>query len=221
MEWSGVAVDLYCERLGPGLWAEPLNALSNLGFIVAGLWLLRRSTRRGEPGPVRALAWLMVLIGCGSAAFHTFATRWAELLDVLFIALFIYWFVACYARYRWGAAWWLALLCMGLFHGFGLLIRSGFPAAAFNGSVGYFPALAGLLVFGLLSTWKDRWHRARGLFAAALVFAVSLSLRTLDQDLCSRWPYGTHWAWHLLNAVTLGLASLSISHSPGLVRNRV
>jgi hypothetical protein len=25
-------IDAYCERLGPGLWAEPLNALTNLAF---------------------------------------------------------------------------------------------------------------------------------------------------------------------------------------------
>jgi len=28
-------IDLYCERLGPGIWAEPINALTNLAFLVA------------------------------------------------------------------------------------------------------------------------------------------------------------------------------------------
>ena len=220
MAWTD-PVDIYCERLGPGLWAEPLNALSNLGFVFAGLWLLHRAVQRGEPGSVRALPVLMVLIGIGSAAFHTVAAKWAELLDVTFIGLFIYWFVACYARHRWGAPWWLALLCMGLFHVFGLLVTRPFEAGDFNGSVGYFPALAGLLAFGLLSSWKDRLHRARHFDWAALVFAVSLALRTLDQQLCSQWPHGTHWAWHLLNALTLSLATLAIRTSPGLLRNRM
>lgn len=220
MAWTD-PVDIYCERLSPGLWAEPFNALSNLGFILAGLWLLQRATRRGEPAAVRALSVLIVLIGVGSAAFHTFATHWAELLDVAFIGLFIYWFVACYARYRWGAPWWLALLCMGAFHCLGWLLTSRFAPSAFNGSVAYLPALTGLLVFGLLTAWKDRLHRAHHFFAAALVFALSLSLRTLDQEWCTRWPYGTHWAWHLLNALTLSLATLGISHSPGLRLSRL
>ncbi|MDO9451273.1 MAG: ceramidase domain-containing protein [Stagnimonas sp.] len=220
MAWSD-SVDIYCERLGPGLWAEPLNALSNLGFVLAGLWLLDRAARRGEPALVRALAVLIVLIGVGSASFHTVATRWAEVLDVAFIGLFIYWFVACYARYRWAAPWWLALLSMGAFHAFGLLLTAPFAPEAFNGSVAYFPALAGLVIFGLLSTWKDRSHRARLFFAAALVFGLSLALRTLDQRLCASWPYGTHWAWHLLNALTLTLASLGISQSPGLRLSRL
>lgn len=220
MAWTD-SVDIYCERLGPGLWAEPLNAVSNLGFVLAGLWLLRRAMQRGEPGAVRVLPVLMVLIGIGSGAFHTFATKWAELLDVAFIGLFIYWFVACYVRYRWAAPWWLALPCMALFHGFGMLVTQPFESGAFNGSVGYFPALAGLLVFGLLSTWKDRLHRARWFFAAALVFTGSLTLRTLDQSVCASWPHGTHWAWHLLNALTLSLCVLAISRSPGLSRSRI
>lgn len=220
MAWTD-AVDIYCERLDPGLWAEPLNALSNLGFIVAGWWLLHRSIQRGEPGAVRALPVLLVLIGFGSAIFHTLATRWAEVLDVLFIGLYIYWFVACYARYRWTTPWWLALLCMGLFHGFSHALTRLFEPDALNGSVAYLPALLGLLIFGLLTAWKDRRHRAGWFFAAALVFALSLTLRTLDMRLCSQWSLGTHWAWHLLNALTLSFATLGISSSPGLARSRI
>ena len=37
-------VDLYCERLGPGLLAEPLNAITNLAFFIAA-WLLWRQSR--------------------------------------------------------------------------------------------------------------------------------------------------------------------------------
>jgi len=32
-------MDLYCERLGPGLWAEPINASSNLTFFIA-VWAI-------------------------------------------------------------------------------------------------------------------------------------------------------------------------------------
>ena len=30
--------DLYCERTGVEFWSEPVNALTNLAFVVAGLW---------------------------------------------------------------------------------------------------------------------------------------------------------------------------------------
>ena len=41
-------IDLYCERVGPGTWDEPLNAVTNLAFLAAGL-LLVIALRRAEP----------------------------------------------------------------------------------------------------------------------------------------------------------------------------
>jgi hypothetical protein len=37
-------VDGYCERVAPGLWGEPLNAVSNIAFLVAAVavWLAAR-----------------------------------------------------------------------------------------------------------------------------------------------------------------------------------
>ena len=74
----------YCERgLDPGFWAEPVNAVTNAGFILAGLvglWLLAR--RPGERA--KALPLLLILnlfvIGIGSFLFHTYATPAASAL---------------------------------------------------------------------------------------------------------------------------------------------
>ena len=37
-------VDLYCERLDANLWAEPINAVTNLSFVFAAIaiWFLAR-----------------------------------------------------------------------------------------------------------------------------------------------------------------------------------
>ena len=45
----------------------------------------------------------------------------------------------------------------------------------------------------------------RTVLLAGLVFTVSLGCRMADQPLCAIWPIGTHFLWHVLNAVTLGL----------------
>lgn len=68
-------VDLYCERLGPGLLAEPLNAITNLAFFIAA-WLLWRQSRIAGSltGGVILLLALLVAFGVGSSLFHTFAT---------------------------------------------------------------------------------------------------------------------------------------------------
>ena len=44
---------------------------------------------------------------------------------------------------------------------------------------------------------------ARGLALGAGLLLVSLCLRGLDMAWCADWPRGTHFGWHLLNAVML------------------
>ena len=57
MNWAE-NIDLYCERTGPGLWAEPLNALSNLAFIAVAVILWRRAGRNA-PFDLRLLICLL------------------------------------------------------------------------------------------------------------------------------------------------------------------
>src|SRR3546814_18455448 len=70
-----------------------LPLLTNLAFILAGV-LLVVALRRAEPAVRRdpaiiGLAVLVLVVGIGSGLFHSFATRWAALADVIPIALFI------------------------------------------------------------------------------------------------------------------------------------
>jgi hypothetical protein len=47
--------------------------------------------------------------------------------------------------------------------------------------------------------WRWAWLSA----PAFVVFAVSLTARTVDRPLCTDIPIGTHFVWHILNAVVL------------------
>ena len=60
-------MDAYCERVGPGLLAEPLNAVSNISFLLAAwaAWVLANRTGTLSAG-VRALIALAALVGIGS-----------------------------------------------------------------------------------------------------------------------------------------------------------
>jgi len=73
-------IDKYCERLGPEFWAEPFNAITNLSFIIAGLYWL---TRPGQNIWTKIFAINTIIIGIGSFLFHTFANGWSLLADVL------------------------------------------------------------------------------------------------------------------------------------------
>jgi hypothetical protein len=106
MNWSAY-VDNYCERLAPGFWGEPLNAVSNVAFVLAALWVWRWWQRQAvQPRwDVNAVLVCLGLIGAVSFAFHTFATRWAGALDVLFIALYLLLYLAVYAHRALGLRW--------------------------------------------------------------------------------------------------------------------
>src|SRR5690242_9781765 len=92
-------VDLYCERLAPGLLGEPLNLLSNVAFFVAA-WLMARDARRlgAMRGDIATLVVLMIIVGIGSITFHALATTWAQWLDLLPIFAFQLAFLWIYAR---------------------------------------------------------------------------------------------------------------------------
>jgi hypothetical protein len=45
---------------------------------------------------------------------------------------------------------------------------------------------------------------ARGLAMGAGLLMVALTFRSIDLALCSTVPFGTHFVWHLLNALMLG-----------------
>jgi Ceramidase len=203
MDWTA-PVDLYCERIGPGFWAEPLNAVSNAAFLVAAGWGLARTRRGGQHDfPAFLLALLVAVIGVGSFLFHTLAVRWSNLADVLPITVFIYgYFFLAMRRF------------LGLGRLAGALATLLFLAASFavapalvpllGGSAGYAPAL--LAVLGVGAAARRRGSAGADLLlAAGIAFAASLTLRTLDQPLCAVLPAGTHFLWHVLNALTLAL----------------
>jgi len=199
-------LDLYCERTGAGFWSEPVNALTNAAFLVAGALLWRGAAGAGER---RLLAALVGLIGIGSFLFHTFATVWASWLDRGPIALYIYVFLWLFLARVAGLPWWGALGGLGLFAVASRTLTARFPPEAFNGSYAYFPALAALALLAAYA-WGRRRGSAGRLAAAAGLFALSIAFRSVDETLCASWPLGTHFLWHALNAAVLYLTATAL-----------
>ena len=232
MAWSE-QVFRYCERgHDPAFWAEPFNALSNLAFLLAaGLALRRLDLRRlpgggGEAGQadtrdraaLLAVIAIVAAVGLGSFLFHTFATRWARLADVVPIGLFMGAYLALALRLFLGLGW---PLIAAVLAGFVVVTAAASSVACpaglrsatdyarepcLKGTIGYAPALLALLVTGALL--RARHPAGRQLLAAALIFLAAMVLRWLDRDLCPATMLlgrvrGTHALWHLLNAATV------------------
>lgn len=232
----GEHVFLYCERgTNPELMAEPINALSNAAFLLAGLIGLQLVLWR--PAEERSadhflLPVLVLFIGLGSLAFHLYADQGTALADVVPIAVFMLVYLG-FALNRF----------LGVAPGVTVLLVIGFTAImaiasqvqcsetaigflgpdvqgvkpCLNGSVFYLPALGAMIVIGLLL--HERGHKAAPwVLWASAIFAVSVTLRSLDQSLCNTVlidgrKVGTHFVWHILNALALFLllrASLAV-----------
>lgn len=203
-------VDNYCERTAIGFWNEPLNAITNISFLIAAGMLYRLYRAKGQKDrDMESLIVCIALVGLGSFAFHTYANYFAMMADVFPIIVFV-----CY--YLWLAFRRLLGLrkpgALGGVSGF-LLIAGLFsnlpPQYSVNGSVSYFPCLAALVgIGGYLHHFKHPAYRL--MLTATACFIVSLTLRSIDQAVCSYIPIGTHFLWHILNGIVLYLLGKSV-----------
>jgi len=224
----GERVFHYCERgTNEAMLAEPANALSNVAFLLAalaGFAMVLRQPPEDRDADQFLLPTLVLFIGLGSLAFHVYATRGAELADVVPISVFMLVYLGFALNRFLGIPPALTVLLVIGFTaviaitgqvkcGEGVVALFGPDAdgvkPCLNGSVFYLPALAALVIVGL--SLSERGHKAAPwLLWAAAIFAVSITLRSLDLALCDKLviegrKIGTHAAWHVLNAVMLFL----------------
>ncbi|RAZ85395.1 hypothetical protein DPM33_29900 [Mesorhizobium hawassense] len=200
-------VDIYCERTGPGLWAEPANALTNLAFITAGLWGVWQVRRYKAGIFAEVLAWWVVAIGIGSTVFHTFATKGTIWADILPIAGFTLAYTLFNLRRFLGMEWSMAILVFVAFYVVAGLITFAVPdwlRQASNGTTGYLPPFLALAFFGAwvaASGNRAGWYNLTG----SAIFVVSVFCRMIDPLVCASFPLGTHFLWHVFNGLMLAV----------------
>lgn len=201
MDWLA-PVDAYCERTGPDYWSEPINALTNLAFMVAAILVWRRLSGPGMTTG-RVLAANLFIIGIGSWLFHTHANRLTGLMDVLPILAFILIYVFAATRDYFGLKSWQAGLVTAGFIPYAALTVPLFQMVpGLGSSAAYAPVPLLILIYAALLRGKLP-DTARGLAIGAGILIVSLTFRTLDEPSCAVLPFGTHFMWHILNAVML------------------
>ena len=179
-------MDAYCERVGMGLFAEPLNAFSNVSFLLAALAarVLARRTGTLSAG-VRALIAIGASVGIGSILWHTYPTMPTLVLDSVPILIFIMWYIWLYARNVVGMRPLFAAASAAAF------LLATFVAIPFSGVLHgafvYTPGLVVTLVLGLFHARERRVARFT-LLAAAGVYLAALFFRTIDNEVCPVLP---------------------------------
>jgi hypothetical protein len=201
-------MDVYCERVGPGLLAEPLNAVSNISFLLAAwaAWVLAKRTGTLSAG-VRVLIALAASVGIGSILWHTYPTSLTLILDIVPILIFIIWFIWLYTRTVIGMRLLFAVASAAAF------LLATFVAIQYSdvlhGALVYSPGLLVVLVFGVFHATELMVARFT-LLAAAGVYVAALFFRTIDNEVCPVLPIGTHFLWHLLIGLVTYLAMRSV-----------
>lgn len=211
MDWTAY-VDNYCERLEPGFWGEPINALTNLAFIIVAILVFPKV--RGDRG-AELLCLSLFMIGVGSGLFHTLANEWSQMADSLSILVYILIYVYLATDRVLGMPGWRAWASPVLF--FPYAIATGYVlfqiVGPLNGSTGYLPVALLILIYAIVA---GPGRAQRGLLIGVGILCISLFFRSIDAQICGAFPLGTHFLWHTLNGIMLGWMILVIHRVPRL-----
>lgn len=200
MNWAE-QFDGYCERTDFTYWSEPINAVTNLAFILAALIMVRRV--RGDIGGL-VLCAILFAIGVGSYLFHTHATAWAALTDVAPIGLFIlvYLFLVNRSLLNWPL--WLAILGTVAFAPYAAFLVPILNRLPFFEISNFYWTVPILLLIYAAVLRSSRPSLAGGFVIGAAILTLSITLRSVDELICQTIPLGSHFLWHCLNGLMLG-----------------
>ena len=199
--WYGV-----CERTSHTLTSEPLNVLSSFMFMFVAVAIYRYYHRHADLErrwiwDIHAMTFITFIIGLNSVVFHSFPTPLTELADTIPIVMFImiyFWSVL----FRIGRCnLFQAAICFVAFIGFSHMLVAQFPRAM-NDSIGYLSSMLALIVIAVHLHLHAR-PSSQYFMLASLVGVASLFCRAIDHEVCSMFPFGTHFIWHTLNATLL------------------
>ncbi|MBL6623405.1 MAG: ceramidase domain-containing protein [Rhizobiales bacterium] len=198
------SIDIYCERVSSDLFAEPINFLSNIAFIIAFYILLRKLkdvsfSDKSHKRYSTILTYLILLIGLGSFLFHAFGNLWSAFADTLPIMIFILFYLYIAVRFYLEQTNLLSVVALIIFLSLNILL--GYAGVEEISS--YLTALFAMLFISAISLVKQELEISRGLFIASIIFIISLTFRQIDAFACSYIPFGTHLIWHILNAILL------------------
>lgn len=210
-------LDHYCERVTAVTWDEPFNTFSNLAFLVAAFFIYQKASstlpRAEKPfADIWILVILVFAIGIGSATWHILAERWSLWADRLPILVFIsLYLLSCLVRIL-NFPMAKAFAVFFAYHLFNAVVLAAFPAATLNGSLFYIPTA--VFLFGItLLLWLEM-HPVKHFFTTgSILFLIAIVFRTIDLSLCSLFPVGTHFIWHLLVAITIYVLMSAIINS--------
>lgn len=195
-----------CERTRDGLWQEPLNTITNIGFFIGAILVFRMYYNNNDFKGKRIwdiyfLNICMVFIGLASVGFHMTPSFYTEFADVAFIVIFIIiYFTSAMFRIASLTKFQVVIAMMAFLFTTHSLVKY-FPNAL-NDSVGYLSSMGALIFIAVYLNVKRR-AAATSFMLASILGMVSLFFRVVDREVCEQISIGTHFLWHSCNSILL------------------
>src|SRR3989344_748627 len=184
----------YCESLSGHFLSQPLNAISNVTFLIAA-FVAYQYLRQQPATRLYILPILLGVIGIGSAWWHTTNSHVGDILDTFSIGLFVsivaILLLTQITRSKIVATIYFTLLLASV------IITERFPIL--NDSLPYVILLGGFVIAGII--YIKKFPSAKVIFvSASFTFLTAIIFRSTDILLCPLIPLGTHFLWHVLVA---------------------
>ncbi len=200
-------MDFYCERTNEQIFNEPVNAISNIFFIIVSLSLIK-ILRKNQSNKIYYIQPILIFfIGIGSFLFHlnpNIITLYSDVIPIFLFSLsFIFFFNRDVININYLNNALLFLLFFFLF----LFITPKLNYEILNGSEFYFANYFFLTMYTIwLYLKKSDFFQL--LLLGFIFFNLSILLRSLDNHICEYFSIGTHFLWHFLNAYLLKILTL-------------
>jgi len=214
-------LDHYCERIDIGLWGEPFNVISNIGFFIIFFLLFKKydhnvnvhdskiRNKKVTYFDIRLLIILLLFIGLGSTFWHVQATPlslWADRIPILlFINIYI---ISCLFRIL-RCKLQNIIIVFTLFHVIGAVLMLTFPLESLNRSLFYLPPWFFLAAITSIVYVKNG-NAKNDLLITLTLFSVAIIFRSIDIFACDSMPMGTHFLWHILISLTLYFSVITL-----------
>jgi len=185
----------YCERTSLEAFAEPVNAISNIAFILCGIIIFFRKGMKLNPLP-----YLVIFIGLSSFLFHYIPSNFFSTLDVFSILLFVIIYNIMLTKnilnYSFLYSFLSSLILILISFLIGILLHK-----TVIGSSSFYVGLVLYMVY--IFFFLKKVSNVRYFFIATFLFIISLVFRTIDIYICNYIFFGTHFIWHILNSLVI------------------
>ncbi|MBF95798.1 MAG: hypothetical protein CFH34_01147 [Alphaproteobacteria bacterium MarineAlpha9_Bin4] len=192
-------LSFYCERVSDDFFGEPFNAFTNIFFIFSSILIIRLSRDY--------ISFFSVsFIGLASFLFHTYPSSLTGFLDVLAIIIFMLLVTnKIYLQFfnlRFLYSIFISIFFVIICYICGMLLHESILGT----SSFYFPIILHLFFLIIyLHKKKFTFENLKYLYYSTLLFSCSILFRILDKKVCVFFPVGTHFIWHIFNAIFLYL----------------